>query len=75
MRFHWLLGLSLCVGGCASLTKDLHDEGPEDEELPTEETVYLVPLDEALFTMRRVFEEQRYDVFERAEHCRCGPSA
>ncbi|MBN9685317.1 MULTISPECIES: hypothetical protein [unclassified Corallococcus] len=68
MRLHWLLGLSLCVGGCASLTKDLHDDTPEDEEVPTEETVYLVPLDEALFTMRRVFEEQRYDVFERADH-------
>ncbi|MBN8232409.1 hypothetical protein JYK02_33335 [Corallococcus macrosporus] len=68
MRFHWLLGLSLCVGGCASLTKDLHDEGLADEEVPTEETVYLVPLDEALFTMRRVFEEQRYDVFERDGH-------
>ncbi|RKH43576.1 hypothetical protein D7Y23_29070 [Corallococcus sp. AB050B] len=68
MRFHWLLGLSLCVGGCASLTKDLHsEEAEEDIEVPTEETVYLVPLDEALFTMRRVFEEQRYDVFDREE--------
>ncbi|RKG79022.1 hypothetical protein [Corallococcus terminator] len=65
MRWHWMLGLSLCVGGCASLTRDLHADGMEQGELPTEETVYLVPLDEALLTMRRVFEEQRYDVFER----------
>lgn len=66
MRFHWMLGL-LCLG-CASLTKDLHDEGAGEEEVPTEETVYLVSLDEALLTMRHVFEEQRYDVFEREGH-------
>ncbi|RKH40242.1 hypothetical protein [Corallococcus sicarius] len=67
MRWHWMLGL-LCFG-CASLTKDLHDEDLAQEEIPTEETVYLVPLDEALLTMRHLFEERRYDVFEReGEH-------
>ncbi|RYZ42639.1 MAG: hypothetical protein EOO71_06950 [Myxococcaceae bacterium] len=68
MRWHWMLGLSLCVGGCASLTRDLHADDMEQGALPTEETVYLVPLDEALLTMRHVFEEQRYDVFEREGH-------
>ncbi|MCY1032105.1 hypothetical protein OV207_11600 [Corallococcus sp. BB11-1] len=66
MRWHWMLGL-MCFG-CASLTRDLHDEGMEQGEAPTAETVYLVPLDEALLTMRHIFEEQRYDVFTREGH-------
>lgn len=61
MRVYWLVGL-LGVG-CATARQDMAN--PLGGEMPKTETVYRVPLDEAMMVARRIFEERRYDVFER----------
>ncbi|MBJ6762175.1 hypothetical protein JGU66_15485 [Myxococcaceae bacterium JPH2] len=68
MRWHWMLGL-LCMG-CASVSgsrgQSAETRAEDEDAVPTQETVYLVPLDEALMMTRHVFEDMKYDVFERA---------
>lgn len=59
MRLYWMLGL-LCVG-CATVPRP--PEGVDGR--PPQETVYLVPLDEAMTATRLIFQEMRYGVFER----------
>lgn len=60
MRLYWMLGL-LCVG-CATVPRA--PEASADGK-PPQETVYLVPLEEALMATRLIFEERRFGVFER----------
>ncbi len=54
--------------GCAALTRPLGAvPGPETGEygLPEKETVYLVPIEEAMRMTRRILDEQSYDVLEK----------
>ncbi|NTX56852.1 hypothetical protein [Myxococcus sp. CA039A] len=65
-RYGLLLGLMLT--GCASLTRPLGANiNPETGqfETPVEETVYLVPVEDAMMTARRILESERYDVLEK----------
>ncbi|MBZ4415444.1 hypothetical protein [Myxococcus sp. RHSTA-1-4] len=66
-RYAMVMGL-LCTTGCASLTRNLGAE-PDPEtgeyETPKQETVYLVPAEDAMMMARRILEEQRYDVLEK----------
>ncbi|NTX06253.1 hypothetical protein [Myxococcus sp. CA040A] len=58
--------LGLVCSGCAVLSRGLGvpiDEA--GEPAPKEETVYLVPLADAMAMTRNILEEQRYDVFEK----------
>lgn len=66
----WLLMLGVLCTGCASMTRatwQTEEDATGDSGPPKQETVYMVPLDEALMMTRRIFEEQRYDVFERSK--------
>jgi hypothetical protein len=57
----------MCVG-CASLTRPLGAvPDPETGEYgpPEKETVYLVPVEEAMLVTRYILDEQRYDVLEK----------
>ncbi|MCP3103726.1 hypothetical protein LZ198_33070 [Myxococcus sp. K15C18031901] len=66
-RFGWVLAFLGCTG-CAALTRSLASQyNPEtgEYETPREEVVYLVPIEDAMMTARRVLEEQRYDVLEK----------
>ncbi|HZI10872.1 MAG TPA: hypothetical protein VE153_10830, partial [Myxococcus sp.] len=57
----------MCVG-CASLTRPLGAvPDPETGEYgpPEKETVYLVPIEEAMMVTRYILDEQRYDVLEK----------
>ncbi|QSQ20364.1 hypothetical protein JY651_34640 [Pyxidicoccus parkwayensis] len=70
-RMGLLLGLGLACTGCATLTRDLGAEpDPETGQYvtPIEETVYLVPAEDAMMMTRRILEEQRYDVMERVDN-------
>ncbi|MFP2933461.1 hypothetical protein ACLESO_51605 [Pyxidicoccus sp. 3LG] len=63
-----LLGLGLVGSGCATLTRPLGaapDEDSGEYETPKQETVYLVPAEDAMMMTRRILEEQRYDVLEK----------
>ncbi|QSQ20363.1 hypothetical protein JY651_34635 [Pyxidicoccus parkwayensis] len=69
MRLYGMLvGMGLACAGCATLTRPLgavrNDETGE-YETPKEETVYLVPIEDAMMMTRRILEEQRYDVLEK----------
>ncbi|NMO14685.1 hypothetical protein HPC49_19990 [Pyxidicoccus fallax] len=66
-RYAMWLGL-VCMTGCASLTRPLGAErDPEtgEYETPKQETVYLVPAEDAMMMTRLILEEQRYDVLEK----------
>ncbi len=63
MRLFGLLGLLLCVG-CAGMSSGVIGV-PDGEAVPTEEHVYLLPLDQAMLATRYVFEDLRFSVFER----------
>ncbi|XXF75351.1 hypothetical protein P2318_20015 [Myxococcaceae bacterium GXIMD 01537] len=62
MRYSWMLlgvlGLG-CAGAMRGVSESPHGAAPEKE------TVYLVPLDEAMMMARHIFEERRYSVFEQ----------
>jgi len=62
MRLYWMLGL-LSVG-CATVPRAPE---PSADGKPAQETVYLVPVEEALQATRLIFEEQRFGVFERED--------
>ncbi len=63
MRWSWmLLGGALSLG-CAGMSRGLTQ--PVGAELPTKETVYLVPLEEAMRMARTLLESQRFGVFEQ----------
>jgi hypothetical protein len=66
-----LLGLGLMgVAGCATVSRDLGatpDEETGEYVKPTQETVYLVPVEDAMMMTRRILEEQRYDVMEKPD--------
>jgi hypothetical protein len=60
--------LGLLCAGCATLTRPLGAvPDPETGEYgpPAKETVYLVPIEEAMRMTRRILDEQRYDVLEK----------
>ncbi|WP_342378697.1 hypothetical protein NVS55_04805 [Myxococcus stipitatus] len=66
-RFGMMLGLLGCVG-CANMTRGLATQyNPEtgEYEVPTQEVVYLVPVEDAMRTARRILEEERYDILEK----------
>ncbi|QSQ11087.1 hypothetical protein [Myxococcus landrumensis] len=67
-RFGWMLGLMGCVG-CTTVTRGLATQyNPEtgEYEKPKQEVVYLVPVEEAMMTARRILEEdERFDVMEK----------
>ncbi|MCY1017002.1 hypothetical protein [Pyxidicoccus sp. MSG2] len=63
-----LLGVGLVCSGCATLTRPLgavRDDETGEYETPKEETVYLVPIEDAMMMTRRILEDQRYDVLEK----------
>ncbi|MCP3165042.1 hypothetical protein [Myxococcus qinghaiensis] len=65
-RYGLMLGLLLT--GCSTLTRPLGANiNPEtgEYETPVEETVYLVPVEDAMMTARRILESERYDVLEK----------
>ncbi|WP_163990106.1 erythromycin esterase family protein [Pyxidicoccus caerfyrddinensis] len=65
-----LVGLGLACTGCATLSRDLGaalDEETGEYVVPKEETVYRVPVEDAVMMTRRILEEQRYDVMERVD--------
>ncbi|MFP2913165.1 hypothetical protein ACLESD_50810, partial [Pyxidicoccus sp. 3LFB2] len=68
-RYGMLLGLGLvCSTGCSTLTRGLGavpDEETGKYETPKQETVFLVPVEDAMMMTRRILEEQRYDVLEK----------
>lgn len=62
------LGLVCTTTGCATLTRDfgaIPDPETGKYETPKTETVYRVPVEEAMMMTRRILEEQRYDVLEK----------
>ncbi|MCP3135857.1 TraB/GumN family protein [Pyxidicoccus xibeiensis] len=66
-RYAMVMGL-LCTTGCATLTRPLGaapDAESGEYETPKQETVYLVPAEDAMMMARRILEEQRYDVMEK----------
>ncbi|MCE9672200.1 hypothetical protein LY474_30785 [Myxococcus stipitatus] len=66
-QFGWVLVL-MGSTGCASMTRSLASQyNPEtgEYELPKEEVVYMVPVEDAMMMARRVLEERRYDVLEK----------
>ncbi|WP_164008432.1 hypothetical protein [Pyxidicoccus trucidator] len=68
-RYGMLLGLGLvCSTGCSTLSRGLGavpNEETGEYETPKTETVYLVPVEDAMMMTRRILEEQRYDVLEK----------
>ncbi|WP_338870773.1 hypothetical protein [Myxococcus stipitatus] len=65
-RIGMMLGLVGCVG-CANLTRGLNAQYNPDTgeyETPQQETVYLVPAEDAMMTARRILEKQRLGVLE-----------
>jgi hypothetical protein len=68
-RYGMLLGLGLaCSTGCATLSRDLgaeRDDETGEYEKPKQETVFLVPVEDAMRMTRRILDEQRYDVLEK----------
>ena len=68
-RYGMLLGLGLmCSTGCATLSRGLGavpNAETGEYETPKQETVYLVPVEDAMMMARRILEEQRYDVLEK----------
>ncbi len=66
-RYAVLLGL-VCTTGCSTVSRGLGavpDAETGQYEAPKQETVYLVPVEDALMMTRRILEEQRYDVLEK----------
>jgi hypothetical protein len=66
-RFAMVVGL-LCTTGCSTLSRGLgavRDPETGEYETPKQETVYLVPVEDAMMMTRRILEEQRYDVLEK----------
>jgi hypothetical protein len=64
-RYAMWLGLLCTTTGCAFLSRDLSAVyNPETGryETPKEETVYVAPVEDAMLMVRRILEEQRYDV-------------
>ncbi|WP_164008430.1 hypothetical protein [Pyxidicoccus trucidator] len=62
------LGLVCTTTGCATLTRGfgaVPDPETGKYETPKQETVYRVPAEEAMMMVRRILEEQRYDVMEK----------
>jgi hypothetical protein len=60
--------MGLLCAGCATLTRPLGAvPDPETGEYgpPEKETVYLVPIEEAMRMTRRILDEQSYDVLEK----------
>ncbi|NMO14683.1 hypothetical protein HPC49_19980 [Pyxidicoccus fallax] len=66
-RYAMWFGL-LCMTGCSTVSRGLGAErDPEtgEYETPKQETVYLVPVEDAMMMTRRILEEERYDVLEK----------
>jgi len=66
-RYAVLLGL-VCTTGCSTVSRGLgavRDDETGEYETPKQETVYLVPVEDAMMMTRRILEEQRYDVLEK----------
>lgn len=65
-----LLGVGLACAGCSTLTRPLgavRDDETGEYETPKQETVYLVPVEDAMMMTRRILEEQNYDVLEKED--------
>ena len=64
MRLNWML-LAVLGLGCAGAKPQVTEAPRATGGMPTKETVYVVPLEEAMAMTRSILEERRYGVFEQ----------